>query len=559
MQVSQDHYWNYVEVTEFLKSVEAAHPNFAKLESIGQTREGRDIWLISLTSFETGLPETKPAIWLDANTHAGEVTGTQACLAFIGNMLNGIKDKSAETLQILKTTTYYCVPRISADGAELYIATGHFLRSTPLPWPQYGGTDRWQQKDLDGNNEILTIRKEDPGGAFKISKKNPKLMIQREAVDADGSDTFYSLYEEGDFTTQSSAVQKMEALWGYDLNRNFPFEFRSEGEQKGAGDHAMCLAETEAIVKAVSSRKNIFLVISLHTSGGFWLRPWSSRPDSEMNSQDLAVYKSIGDWAAKESDYAHLNVFRDFQYVEGQITSGHFDDWCYGQLGIHAYVVEIWDVFAKVGVNFAHPTDRYFKIGEEPLLKLYSWCQENLEHSEFYQDWTPYQHPQLGKVEIGGWKFKYLMQNPPKKYLGEETQKLANVFLQLAHSAPQLKHEVQIEKVGSQASLVKLRIKNVGFFSTSGSELSKKVNADHRPFYELKLNDRQTLLSGKKTGEVNHLEGRSRFLPWHTPHGFYMRDNTHELEIEFLIEGSGQVEFCGNFFRAGKIHLVWQI
>ena len=52
------------------------------------------------------------------------------------------------------------------------------------------------------------------------------------------------------------------------------------------------------------------------------------------------------------------------------------------------------------------------------VLDIMSWCEDNLPAGSFWQDWTPFEHPQLGHVEIGGWKWKELSQNPPAVMLG---------------------------------------------------------------------------------------------------------------------------------------------
>ena len=40
------------------------------------------------------------------------------------------------------------------------------------------------------------------------------------------------------------------------------------------------------------------------------------------------------------------------------------------------------------------------------------WCDANLPAGSYFQEWTAFDHPQLGPVEIGGWKYKYVFQNP---------------------------------------------------------------------------------------------------------------------------------------------------
>jgi hypothetical protein len=42
-----------------------------ELGSAGTSSEGRDLMLMTLTDLSTGSADSKPAFWLDGNTHAG--------------------------------------------------------------------------------------------------------------------------------------------------------------------------------------------------------------------------------------------------------------------------------------------------------------------------------------------------------------------------------------------------------------------------------------------------------------------------------------------------------
>ena len=37
------------------------------------------------------------------------------------------------------------------------------------------------------------------------------------------------------------------------------------------------------------------------------------------------------------------------------------------------------------------------------------WCDANLPAGSYFADWTPFEHPQLGSVEIGGWSYKFVV------------------------------------------------------------------------------------------------------------------------------------------------------
>jgi hypothetical protein len=68
-----DHFVRYAELTEIVHAFAAEHPELVSLESIGKSHEGRDIWLVGVTSRATGAAIDKPAFWVDGNIHSTEV------------------------------------------------------------------------------------------------------------------------------------------------------------------------------------------------------------------------------------------------------------------------------------------------------------------------------------------------------------------------------------------------------------------------------------------------------------------------------------------------------
>src|SRR5260370_13064431 len=80
-------YYTYDVLTRILHELVETHPQLAQLESIGKSLEGRELWLVTLTNKAMGPALEKPAYWIDANTHAGEVTGSTVALYTIWSYL----------------------------------------------------------------------------------------------------------------------------------------------------------------------------------------------------------------------------------------------------------------------------------------------------------------------------------------------------------------------------------------------------------------------------------------------------------------------------------------
>ena len=265
-------YLKFDEMASLLHAWAEKYPDVASIESIGNTHGSettgapKPLWLLTLTNSATGAHLTKPAFWCDGNTHAGEVTGAQACMHLAHTLLSGWGAKDARTVALLSAATVYVLPRISADGAELYLTTPHTCRSSPMFFPEPDPTPGLQPADVDGNGELLQMRIKSKAGSFKVSAQDPRIMLPRAPDDIDlGGEEYYRLLPEGEFLEYDGQEQRNGQRWGLDANRHFPHGFRPEGQQGGAGPYPMFLEEIEAVVKAITARNNICAVQSYHT------------------------------------------------------------------------------------------------------------------------------------------------------------------------------------------------------------------------------------------------------------------------------------------------------
>src|SRR5215216_2958063 len=198
MKTNFDAYLRYGELTRALHALAEEHPTFCKVESIGKSYEGREIWLAELTNAETGPAETKPAFWVDGNTHAGEVTGSMAALYLIEHLLEMHGSEDLPT-RLLDEQAFYVLPRLSPDGAERYLSTPYTLRASLRPWPEPEEEPGLHPEDLDGDGHIVQMRVEDDNGEWRVSAEDGRLMILRAPDEAETGGKYYRLYREGTF------------------------------------------------------------------------------------------------------------------------------------------------------------------------------------------------------------------------------------------------------------------------------------------------------------------------------------------------------------------------
>jgi hypothetical protein len=81
--------------------------------------------------------------------------------------------------------------------------------------------------------------------------------------------------------------------------------------------------------------------------------------------------------------------------------------------------VEVWSPQRQAGITEYKYIDWYRQHPLEDDLKLLRWSDEQLG-GKGYVNWYPFDHPQLGRVELGGWDTMYAWSNPPSEFLEKE-------------------------------------------------------------------------------------------------------------------------------------------
>jgi len=232
-------------------------------------------------------------------------------------------------------------------------------------------------QDIDGDGRILTMRLKDPNGDWKISSLDPRLMERRKPDELGGE--YYRLLPEGYLEDYDGYQIKLaKPHQGLDFNRNFPFEWKPESDQRGAGPYPGSEVEIKAMIDFIIDHPNINTAITYHTYSGAILRPPSIKPDEELDQNDLWVYKTIGKRGSDLVGYPNVSVYHDFRYHPKQVISGVFDDWMYSHLGIFAFTVEQWDIVSKAGIEDRKFIDWLREHPHEDDQKILDWADDNI-------------------------------------------------------------------------------------------------------------------------------------------------------------------------------------
>jgi murein tripeptide amidase MpaA len=533
-----------------------SRPKLAELRSLGRSHEGRDIPLVVLTNKETGPDGDKPAFWVDANIHATEVTASAAALLLVKRLLDD-HGRDPKVTRLLDEQAFYIVPRLNPDGAALALAKRpRFLRSGTRPYPFQDRDDGLHDEDMDGDGRILQMRIEDPAGDWRVSEEDPRVMVKRRPDEEGGK--YYRLFTEGRVEGYDGHIVKAaRTLEGLDFNRNFPGSWRPEGQQRGAGDYPGSEPEIRAVIDFLAKHPNVFGAITYHTFSRAILRPYGTRDDKEMETDDLWVFEAIGRRGTEITGYPCVSVFHDFKYHPKEVITGVFDDWLYDHKGIFAFTVELWDLPTAAGCEQKNKEKKFIEWWRihppEDDWKIVRYLDQHAPAG--LVPWYPFEHPQLGKVELGGIDFMYTWRNPPPALLEAEIRPHADFAIAFAALAPRLAFRtVEATAVGEGHHRVLAVVENAGFLPTHVSAQAKKMKAVRPVRLEIELPAGATLASsGKRKVEVDQLEGRSNKLSVTSIWSDSNTDNRAKAEWLVHAPAGGTVVVRAISERAGTI------
>jgi murein tripeptide amidase MpaA len=505
-----DHFWTYSELDAFCRALANSAPDLVQLSTLAASQEGRGIQLLTITDSSTGPAEVKPAYLVHGNIHAVELSGTHAAF-YTARQL--VVDPDAR--ELLRRVAFHIIPRINPDGAEFAVKTSGSIRSR-IDRSQLEANTLYQE-DLDGNGLILSMRIQHPDGDRVADPDDPRLLIRRRH---DHVGPFYKLLPEGSVHAWDGGDDIRVEGRQMDWNRNWSFDWKPEPEQRGSGDFAFSELEMRALAEFIHGHVNLFGILGYHTGPAAVLTPPSTGSIAEMDEGDWHLIQELARIAADETGLPVKPVVQYRGDHDRDINlHGHFHSTGYSHLGLFVYEFELGILQNSAGISteemFAARTQDEW---DAQTRKMMAWwdAQPEDERDAIFHRWTPFDHPQLGPVEIGGllrrhWAGRTL---PDLERIAKGTYRFT-----LAHAGrhPWVRgEEPTADEVAPGLWRIRLRVANRGAFPTHvtkrGAGLSRlrPVRVEFHPAEGVEL------LSAEGHRDVGHLQGitGSRVLEW---------------------------------------------
>jgi len=109
-------YHNYDELTDFLQEINSQYPNITNLLSIGQSVEGRELWVLEVSD-NPGVNELEPEFKYIANMHGDETVGRELSLFLIEWLVQEYGTNQRAT-DLVNNTSIFIMPSMNPDGFE---------------------------------------------------------------------------------------------------------------------------------------------------------------------------------------------------------------------------------------------------------------------------------------------------------------------------------------------------------------------------------------------------------------------------------------------------------
>lgn len=487
---------NHAELTRELHAIAAAHADVAELYKLGESRGGRALEALRLAGAGAKEDKGRPAILLVANLDGTRVFTSAVALQHARDLAEGYAS-DARVKALLDSTTVYVLPRANPDAAEARFTAPRAERYASGPGvddDRDGRTGEDPPADVDGDGVVAWIRVQDPDGEWRADPTDARALVKADRNKGEAG--VYVVWPEGRDADGDERVAE-DAPLDARVDLNFPAGW--EAHTASGGLFPTDEPETRALCDFVLTHPELALVVVYDAQDSLAAElkgvgddaPFVKRvPPPGVLESDAKLLNELGKRYRKAVEGAPKSEAGD---------KGTFARWCYEQRGLFTLSAALWDIpleepkgdkkpekkdgekgetegagaEPKAGADAegdatkaeqkddakAEETkdakqddekegkdakgDKDKKKDDEPKpgddAKRLKWIDAaGAEESWRFLPWTPFEHPELGPVEIGGLA-PYARLEPPASVSGALARAHLAWFLTLGELLPRVR------------------------------------------------------------------------------------------------------------------------
>jgi len=583
-------YHDYQALTSALKQIASQYPDITELKSLGTTLKGKNIWMLQISGTNGPSPLEKQALLICGNLEGDHVIGSEVALGIARHLAENYA-KDDQVKKVLDQRTFYIIPRLNPDGAELFFKKVLHEQSANLKprdedfdWIK----DEDPPEDLNNDGLITMMRVKDKEGGWTVDEKDPRLMKKKE--DGTPLDKLYKLYPEG-IDNDGDGNYNEDGIGGFNINRNFPHNFGYDF--KGLGVYPASEVETQYLIDFMTRyvpglktqpHKNICGVLifskydnlaadpgivcgtptfpqppqQVRDAGAGQMFMFFRRGRGEEGQEQLPPARDPQQKKTLPADeYLFKNVSDKYKEITG-IKSAHSEkpagsmlEWAYFQFGVPSFSANLWSLReeergpgakrpgapsspSQAQTQEAAASDRRAMFmqmmggarGSAPgaagrsadtdtYKKWLDWIDKN-NNGKGFVEWAPFEHEQLGEVEIGGFE-PYFRVNPPAEKIPELIKSHSDFALYLASQFAHIVMEKpRIKKLSSGLFELKVTLHNKGKFPyvTAMGQRTRSINSI---LVEITLEEdkNMSLFGGSRRVDTTNIEpGGEKEITW---------------------------------------------
>lgn len=517
-------YADFNQLTTRLRTLQTRANGAATVQSIGKSVGGKDIWLLTVGR---GDAAKKPALAIVAGIDGSHLAGTELAVQLAEKLLSS---RSDSITNVLNTKTIYILPLVNPDAQEQAFSRLRFERSSNARDTDDDRDGRLNEDpfdDLNRDGRITQVRIEDPTGQYVVSKDDPRVLVK--ADPAKGEAGRYVVISEGIDNDKDGQFNE-DGPGGVALDKNFTFDYPFF--TPGSGEMPLSEPENRALMDFLYKAPNVYAVLTLGPYNNLSEAPKfdKSKTAKRIITGPLEKDATVGEQVSK---LYTAQTGPDAPAMPA--TKGNFAQTAYYHYGRLSFATPGWWLPKGPKENAAGRKDSTGttpkpapkaggdKAPDNDELKYLKWADAN-GVTDNYVTWTAVEHPDFPgrKAEVGG-LVPFARLNPPVRFLSEAADKHLSFVTALALRMPTVEIvNVRTESLGGGLSRVTAQVVNRGLLPT-GSEMGEKVRFVPKMRVELKLSDKQSIVSGRR------LLLRGPMAAGET------------MDVTFLVSGNGRV------------------
>jgi len=496
---------SHAKLRRALARLVAEHPTLATLLGVGLSRAGDDeplrIEAVRLAAGELG--GGRPAILIVANVEGPTVYTSGIALDVARRLASGY-ESDERVRALLDSTTVYVVSRVNPAAAEArFAATVSERRATG----EDADTDRDARlgedppQDVNGDGYVSVMRVPDPEGCWVEEPADPRILV--EARRERGERGRWRLEPEGLDSDGDGEVAE-DAPFDAEVDRNFPAGFEEHSPR--SGPFATSEPEARALCEFVLGHPDVQLVLVYGERGGL-ADVGEGIPDdaSDENRIPPAGLRHSDALLVAELARRYGEVVGDGGESQPEEDAGTFARWCYEHRGLLTLAIQPWTIPLD---DDADPGEG--EAGDEEQERVstdarrLAWLEQ--QGVDAHLGWTPFEHPTLGPVEIGGFRPYALLEPPPA-----ERARIADRQLEFLLGLGELLARVDLEEVawrdlGGGLAEVSATVVNRGHLPLT-STWGQRTRTVRPAKVSLRLGSTVELVAGEAVQLVEELPG----------------------------------------------------